>query len=172
MTPLANMSTSSDSNDSELIIRYAVRDDLPAILQLYNQPDLDNGQALTLPKATQLFEKMKQYPRYWLFVAEQAGQVVGTFTLLVMDNILHGTPAAIVEAVAVDPACQGAGIGKQMMEWAMVEAAKAGCYKLVLSSNLKREGAHRFYETLGFTRHGYSFYVNLGHPLSDQPLEE
>ena len=30
---------------------------------------------------------------------------------------------------------------------------------MALSSNLKREAAHAFYESLGFEKHGYSFRV-------------
>jgi GNAT superfamily N-acetyltransferase len=52
--------------------------------------------------------------------------------------------------------------GKQMMQFAMEQCKQAGCYKLMLSSNLKREAAHKFYESLGFQRHGYSFQVLLG----------
>jgi GNAT superfamily N-acetyltransferase len=66
-----------------------------------------------------------------------------------------------VEDVAVAPERQGQGIGRAMMEHALAECRKAGCYKLALSSNVKREGAHRFYESLGFERHGYSFAVFL-----------
>ena len=40
-----------------------------------------------------------------------------------------------------------------------------GCYKLVLSSNAKRERAHAFYESLGFERHGYSFRIESGRPV-------
>jgi len=46
-----------------------------------------------------------------------------------------------------------------MMEHARAECRAGGCYKLALSSNLKREGAHQFYEALGFERHGYSFVI-------------
>jgi hypothetical protein len=31
---------------------------------------------------------------------------------------------------------------------------------MALSSNLKRQKAHDFYDSLGFERHGYSFRVN------------
>jgi GNAT superfamily N-acetyltransferase len=48
-----------------------------------------------------------------------------------------------------------------MMQHAMRQAREAGCYKLVLSSNQKREGAHAFYESLGFARHGYSFQIEM-----------
>jgi GNAT superfamily N-acetyltransferase len=48
-----------------------------------------------------------------------------------------------------------------MMQHAMRQAREAGCYKLVLSSNQKRERAHTFYESLGFVRHGYSFQIEM-----------
>ena len=162
-----------NSASSSLQIRMATVADLPAVLRLYQQPDLDNGQALSLEAAIQLFEKMRQYPSHRLLVAELSDQIVGTFTLLVMDNLLHqGTPVAIVEAVAVDPQCQGQGIGRQMMQWAMVEAQRAGCYKLVLSSNQRRDRAHAFYDSLGFTRHGYSFCVALDEDSPAMPASK
>jgi len=67
----------------------------------------------------------------------------------------------VVEDVAVLPAWQGHGIGRAMMEHARAQCRTAGCYKLSLSSNLKREAAHRFYDALGFERHGYSFQVSV-----------
>ena len=159
-----------NSASSSLQIRVADVADLPAVLRLYQQPDLDNGQALSLEAAIQLFEKIQQYPSYRLLVAELSEQIVGTLMLLVMDNLLHrGTPTAIVEAVAVDPQCQGQGIGRQMMQWAMTEALRTGCYKLVLSSNQHRDRAHAFYESLGFTRHGYSFCVALDDDVPTVP---
>jgi len=52
------------------------------------------------------------------------------------------------------------------MQHAMQLAKQAGCYKIVLSSNLRRAGAHEFYEVLGFQKHGYSYLVEFGnlHP--------
>ena len=44
---------------------------------------------------------------------------------------------------------------------ALVRARTRGCYKLALSSNARRADAHRFYEALGFERHGLSFAVFL-----------
>ena len=48
-----------------------------------------------------------------------------------------------------------------MMQFALDLCRAKGCYKLMLSSNAKREHAHAFYESLGFERHGFSFRVNL-----------
>ena len=77
-----------------------------------------------------------------------------------MHNLAHrGAPSAIAEDVVVDSACQGQGIGRQMMAHALQLAKEAGCYKLALSSNRKRKDAHAFYESLGFQQHGLSFVM-------------
>ena len=87
---------------------------------------------------------------------------LGTFALLVMDNLGHlGSPSAIVEDVVVAPDRQSQGIGAAMMQFALERARKKCCYKLMLSSNAKRARAHAFYESLGYERHGYSFRVDL-----------
>lgn len=156
------MSVNSSAMTDSLTLRPALASDLPAVLLLYAQPDIDGGDVLALPDATRIWERMASYPNYKLHVALQGTQVVGTFALLIMDNLGHlGAPSAVVEDVAVDPAAQGQGIGKAMMRHAIALAAESGCYKLALSSNLKREKAHAFYDSLDFERHGYSFRMAL-----------
>lgn len=148
--------------EAVLTVRAAAAADLPAVLALYGQPDLDDGRTLPLPEAETLFARFARYPDYTLYLAELDGRPVGTFALLVMDNLGHlGAPSAVVEDVAVDPAHHGQGIGRLMMKDALRRAKAKGCYKLVLSSNAKRERAHAFYEGLGFERHGYSFLMPI-----------
>jgi GNAT superfamily N-acetyltransferase len=145
----------------ELTIRVANATDLPQILDLYKHA-LEDKTTLSIEAAGRLFERMQQYPSYTLYVAEAEGRAVGTFALLIMDNLGHGgTPSAVVEDVAVSPAWQGQGIGKRMMHFALAQARTAGCYKMALSSNLRRTSAHAFYESLGFRKHGYSFVMEL-----------
>jgi GNAT superfamily N-acetyltransferase len=145
-----------------LRIRPATRRDLPGLLGLYAQPDLDDGRMLPVPRARRLWERIARYPAYGLFVATRGRELVGAFSLLIMDNLAHGgAPSAIVEDVVVDPRRHGRGIGTRMMRFAMARSRRAGCYKLVLSSAAKRRRAHRFYRKLGFRRHGYSFVVGL-----------
>ena len=141
-------------------IRRATSTDLPSILQLYAEV-LDKGKVLSLSEAEVLFQKMSTYPNYKVYVAELEQQIVGTFALLIMDNLAHqGTPSGIVEDVAVQANLQGRGIGRQMMQFAMQICREAGCYKMALSSNLRRVEAHAFYESLGFDKHGFSFLVS------------
>jgi len=139
-------------------IREASTAHLPDILRLYAQPDMDDGQVLSLADAERLFDRMARYPDYRMYVAIRDDRIVGTFALLIMDNLGHqGAPSGVIEDVAVDPQCQGQGIGKTMMQHALRLCGEKGCYKVALSSNFKRERAHTFYESLGFERHGYSF---------------
>lgn len=144
----------------DIVIREAVKDDLADILQLYAQPDMDNGRVLSLQQAQEIFARMSGYPNYKVYVAAEGGEIVGTFALAVMDNLAHlGAPSSLIEDVVVRADQQGKGIGKRMMDFAIERCKEQGCYKVALSSNLKRVGAHRFYESLGFQRHGISFVV-------------
>ena len=144
-------------------IRQATADDLSGVLALYAQPDIDDGVVLLIEAARDILARFALYPDYRLFVAvDDAGQILGSYVLLIMDNIGHmGAPSAIVEDVVVDPQTHGQGIGTAMMRHAMTEAAARCCYKIVLSSNEKRQRAHAFYEGLGFKRHGWSFHVGI-----------
>jgi len=138
-------------------IKEATIQDLSAIWNLYSLV-LDKGNILTKEQAEILFKKMQAYPNYKVYVAENEEDIVGTFALLIMDNLAHkGTPSGVVEDVAVLTNLQGKGIGKRMMEFAMEKCREAGCYKLTLSSNLIRTEAHAFYESLDFEKHGFSF---------------
>ena len=145
----------------DLIIRQATLDDVKDILHIYAEA-LDHGKVISVEKAQEIFLKQQQYPDYQVFVAVHEQQIVGTFALLIMENMAHnGTPSAVVEDVGILPMFQGKGIGKMMMEFALKYAKEKGCYKMSLSSNLRREKAHQFYESLGFKKHGFSFLMDL-----------
>ncbi|MFH1080867.1 MAG: GNAT family N-acetyltransferase [Pseudomonadota bacterium] len=143
-------------------IREARKTDLQMLLPLYGQLGMDNGDVLSLAEAQKKFRRMRAYPDYRLYCALYEGAVIGTFALLVMDNMGHmGKPSAVLEDVVVAGKWRGRGIGGQMVCYAMARSREKGCYKLSLSSNENREDAHRFYEKIGFKRHGYSYAMFL-----------
>ena len=143
-------------------IRDATENDLPAVLRILAESGIDGGESFTLEEAREHFARIRQRPRFRLLVATAEGEVVGTYVLQIMEKLgKRGTPAGVVEDVAVLPSRQGQGIGRAMMEHAREACRQAGCYKLALSSNLRREDAHRFYDSLGFERHGFSFVTRF-----------
>jgi len=149
----------------KLLIREATEKDVPKILDIYAQPSFDNKKVLDAKSALEIFDSFKIYPYYKIFVAHDASSssdLIGTFAFLYMHNMGHmGSPSAIIEDVVVAQSHQGKGIGKQMMLEAMELAKEMGCYKMFLSSNIKRKKAHSFYESLGFEQHGHSFRIVL-----------
>jgi GNAT superfamily N-acetyltransferase len=147
---------------AQLEIRDASEDDLPAVLRILAESGIDGGQSFTLEEAREHFARIRGRSGFRLLVAMVDGEIAGTYTLLIMDKLgKRGTPAGVVEDVAVSPSRQGQGIGRAMMEHAREACRLAGCYKLALSSNLRREDAHRFYDSLGFERHGFSFLTHF-----------
>ena len=132
-----------------MLIRKATYDDLFDVLELYSQQDIDNGQILELNNAKTIFDKIKLYPDYNIYVAEIDNKIVGTFTLAIMDNLAHmGSKSGLIEDVVVLQSLQGKGIGKKMMQFAIEACKEKSCYKVCLSSNLKRKNTHIFYKKL------------------------
>jgi len=145
---------------NDLEIRKATAADIPFVLELHGQ--IDHEEMLTLDEAHKIFSKFQMYPNYSLYIAKIKDRIIGTFELLIMDNLAHkGAPSGIVEDVVVDNAFRSKGIGRKMMEFAMDVCLQNGCYKLALSSNINRNRAHDFYESLEFKKHGYSFLIEL-----------
>jgi GNAT superfamily N-acetyltransferase len=143
-----------------MTIRQADESDLPDILRAYAESGIASDVAYTVEEAREQFAMLRRYPSYRVFVAELDGVFAGTYALIVLDNLnKRGAAGAVVEDVAVLPSFQGRGVGRAMMEHAREQCRAAGCYKMALSSNRSREGAHAFYESLGFERHGYSFVI-------------
>jgi len=144
-----------------ITIRKAAEADLAEILRLDQQLD-GSDSPLSNADAKRIFSLMAAYPDYAIYVAEDNGVIVGSYALIIIEKLAHhGRPAGIVEDVVVEESRRGEGIGELMMRTAMSHCRERGCYKMALSSNLKREAAHAFYERLGFERHGYSFQIKL-----------
>lgn len=141
-------------------IRCATSDDLPRLLKLYELLDIGGESGVDLDRAKRVFEALTSVPGHEIYVAESDDVVVGTFALIFIGGLAHGARClGLVEDVVVSTDARRLGIGKAMMRFAMKRCSDRGCYKLALSSHVHREEAHRFYEALGFARHGYSFLV-------------
>ena len=149
------------------IIREATEGDLPQLVALLAQlaPDYPEREDMSSPLPYEYHLVLRQIletPGQHVFVLEARGKIVGTAALSVMPNISHkGTPYAIIENVVVDAKARSKGSGELLMRHAIDEARRAGCYKVALTSNKRREDAHRFYERLGFVRTHEAFRLDL-----------
>ena len=144
-----------------LEINQASREDLPILIRLY--AEMDGDRPLSPTKAEELFDRIAQLPDYTIYIAYFEGMTVGTFSLLFVPTMMHPGfhKSALLDAVTVSPAYRGKGIGTKMIKEAMKMSAAAGCYKMMLSTNVKRDRTHAFYKSLGFQQHGWSFSLQL-----------
>ena len=109
-----------------------------------------------------LYEAVLTDPDQRLLLAEDGGRLVGSAHLMVLRHFGRSLSlSAVVEGVVVDPAYRRAGVGAALMRAVADAARTAGCYKLALTSNLARAGAHRFYSRLGWKRTHYGYSLEL-----------
>lgn len=72
-------------------------------------------------------------------------------------------PAAVgrVSVMIVDEAYRGRGIGALLVTEAEKRLSKRGCRIIEVTSNMRRDRAHHFYERLGYERTSYRFMKKL-----------
>jgi len=144
-------------------VRAATEQDIPRILELYSQLSFTPGDYKHAPveECNRVFKETSKVPGYNLLVAEENGEVAGTLFMAILPGMAHGTsPFGVVEYMVVDEKKRRKGIGRALMEHCMKLAREAGCYKVMLTSDKKRDGAHKFYESIGFqaSAHGFRYY--------------
>ncbi len=153
---------------ADVTIRRAREADLPRIVELIlggtapgTTPDEDPGPPL--PGAyREAFLEIQASPDADVFVAELDGEVVGCFQFFTAPHLANrGRRRAQVESVHVAAELRSRGIGEAMLRFAMEEARRRGCFRLQLTSNKSRTGAHRFYRRLGFAQSHEGFKLDL-----------
>lgn len=149
---------------SDTEIRQATVDDLGAIVALLADDALGSTreQPDDIGPYQEAFHRLARDPNQHLVVAEQSGVVVGTLQLTIIHGLsLRASTRGQVEAVRVSDTARSGGIGTQLMEWAIDESRRQGCWLVQLTSNAARLRAHQFYERLGFTASHTGFKMAL-----------
>ena len=85
-----------------------------------------------------------------LFVARDAGRVVGMANALVSISTAEGGPVLILEDVILAASHRGSGHGRQLVEHMLHWAASEGMQRVTLLADKDNAAALAFYERLGF----------------------
>lgn len=137
------------------MIREAVKTDRDQLEKLYRML-VPNSRHLNVLEAQ--IETIRLDPHNFLLVYELEDEIVGTLTLNICLQALHGLrPYGIIENIVVDEGHRGKGIGKQLLQYAEAYCITANCRKIMLLSHSSRYRAHQFFE-----REGYSGTVSKG----------
>ena len=145
-------------------MRRAARADVPTIVDLIAADQIgatrDGGDVAPYERA---FAAIDADPAQLLVVVADAGDVVvGTLQLTFIPGLARrGGVRAQIEAVRVREDLRGRGLGRALFLWAIGEARRRGCALVQLTSDKRREEAHRFYERLGFAATHEGFKLRL-----------
>ncbi len=136
-----------------LELRRAQATDVPAIVRLIIEDQVAaSRESADMAPYEAAFARIDADPAQLLLAAVVAGEVVGTLQLTVIPGLARaGALRAQVEAVRVRADLRRRGIGEAMMRWVVDEARQRGCALVQLTTDKRREAAHRFYARLGFT---------------------
>ena len=90
-------------------------------------------------------------PAHLLVVAADGDDVVGTLQLSFIPGLSRGGALrAQIEGVRVRGDRRNAGLGRELLRWAIESSRRRGCGLVQLTTDRSRADASRFHETLGF----------------------
>jgi GNAT superfamily N-acetyltransferase len=139
-----NIDSRKISNGLE--IRPARKEDAAALARLADEL----GHPTTPAEVAARFSDALQQNNYALVVAELPSGELAGFMELVVERLIDAEARVDVAGLVVSEACRGNGIGRALMARAEKWALEHGSRIVHLRSNVKRAGAHAFYERIGY----------------------
>jgi GNAT superfamily N-acetyltransferase len=133
-------------------IRPASREDLSELLILLQHLNRADP-PLSKEHAESIWRDILGRSGVTVYVAEMAGELVGSCTLVVVPNLTRsGRSYALIENVVTHETYRGRGIGQSVLSAAIDHAWRENCYKIMLMTGRKDEAIIHFYEKAGFRR--------------------
>lgn len=147
----------------DLTFRDARSADLARIVELLTDDAFGATREQAAPAAYRTaWEAIEADPNNVVVVGQLDGEVVATMQLTFVPTISRGASTRmIVEAVRVDSALRGRGVGRLLMDEAHRRGRERGCRLAQLTSDKRRGDAHRFYRSLGYEQSHEGFKLAL-----------
>jgi len=144
-------------SDFGVTVRPARQGDAPALVQLFEQL----GYATDEPTLRAQLEHFGRGGAVAL-VAELSSQALaGLATVAVHPRLYTRSPSAQLTALVTDRAARRHGVGRALTRAAAEIAREAGCEKLYVRTNRRRQESPPFYRSLGFEETHLTFDLPL-----------
>jgi GNAT superfamily N-acetyltransferase len=138
--------TARAANEETVTVRPAVLADAAQLAPLAGQL----GYASTAEQVVSRLREILLDAEHTVFVAERnSSEIVGYVEVFAFRTVASNSRVEI-GGLIVDESCRSQGAGRLLMEHAEAWARDRGFKESRLRSNVLREGAHRFYENLGY----------------------
>ena len=141
---------------SEIRVREAQADDAPTLVRLI----IDLGHPIEEADVRLNLQTLSGSALLPLVVTE-GDEVIGMCGISAMVTVHRPAPVGRVSVMIVDEAYRGRGIGALLVAEAERRLAERGCKIIEVTSNMRRERAHQFYEKLGYERTSFRFMKRL-----------
>jgi GNAT superfamily N-acetyltransferase len=105
-------------------------------------------------------------PAYKTFVAVMDDRVCGMIGTITCPSYEHNDSGGRILALVTLHTARRRGIGRALIATAERDFAQRGITRVAVNTQLTREDAHKFYESLGYERNGWRFVKNLPVRLS------
>lgn len=131
-------------------IRPAAAADIPALLDLLKLLfSIEKDFVFNAAKQERGLRMLLASPQAAVIIAAQDGQVIGMCTGQLLISTAQGGLSALVEDVAVLPAHQGKGVGRQLVAAAEAWAVSQGASRIQLLADRNNAPALAFYQKTG-----------------------
>lgn len=136
-----------------MIIRKAIPEDADCLKTLYFEhlthfPPKEEQDMILWKKMIANFEKDDNM---YLLVAEEAGKVVSSIQMAIIETLTHNVrPFAVIENVVTHADYRNRGYASALLEKATEIARERRCYKLFLETGSNKESTLNFYRKNGF----------------------
>src|SRR4051794_15859726 len=107
-------------------------------------------------------------PNARALVATQGEDVVGLVTVHLRHTMNHEAPIAQITLLIVDETVRSRGAGRALVGAAEEWARSRGTRRITVTTALNRDGAHAFYEKVGYAHTGRRYGKDF--PASETPL--
>ena len=145
------------------MIRCAEEGDAAALAELMTQL----GYPTTAEEMRERLDAILRHSNFATFVAVEEDEVCGMIGLSASLSYERNESGGKIIVLVVHERMRGRGIGRALLAAAEDHFARAGIRRVVVTSRFEREGAHAFYESLGYTRTGMRFVKEL--PAGESP---
>ncbi|GAB3379287.1 GNAT family N-acetyltransferase [Lysobacter fragariae] len=146
------------SADATLTIRPAQIGDAADVAVLLSEL----GYPCTREEAAERISRVLHEPRLYLLLAESAADVCGLVALDIRYSITRDADQARITALVVAPEANRQGVGRRLLREAEAIARQARAVRMELTTNVRREGAHAFYQSCGYAEGSRHFIKLLG----------